>query len=300
MRTSTPGSNTINALAHIRLVKALRYLGRYPIVPLFILLVMVFAGILAPWISPHDPELARVRERIQPPAWAEGGTTEYLLGTDGLGRDILSRMLYGARISLIVAAVTLGIGATVGTVLGLLAGWYGGVVDEVIMRLVDIMLAIPVILIALVFVVALGPSFKLIILIMALTIWTRFARLIRGEVLSLKTMDYVALARVADASTLRIVFKHLFPGVINTLIVLASLQVGVVILLESSLSFLGAGVPRPTPAWGSMVADGRDRIAIGWWISAMPGIAIMLTVLSLNLLGDWLRDALDPRLRQLE
>ena len=281
-------------------MKAIRYLGRYPIVPVFILLVMVFAAIFAPWISPHDPELARVRDRIQPPAWVEGGTTEYLLGTDGLGRDILSRVLYGARISLIVAAVTLGIGGTLGTLLGLLAGWYGGAVDEVIMRLVDIMLALPIILIALVFVVALEPSFKIIILVLALTIWPRFARLIRAEVLSLKTMDYVALAQVAGASTSRIVAKHLFPGVINTLIVMASLQVGIIILLESTLSFLGAGVPSPTPAWGSMVDHGRDRIAIGWWISAMPGIAIMLTVLSLNLLGDWLRDALDPRLRQLE
>ena len=281
-------------------MKTLRYIGRYPVVPLFILLVMAFAGILAQWISPHDPELARVRDRIQPPAWEAAGSTEYLLGTDGLGRDILSRILYGARISLIVAAVTLGIGGTVGTVMGLLAGWYGGAVDELIMRLVDMMLAIPVILIALVFVVALGPSFKIIILVLALTIWPRFARLIRAETLSLKTMDYIALAQVAGASTPRMIFKHLFPGVINTLIVLASLQVGIVILLESTLSFLGAGVPPPTPAWGSMVADGRDRIAIGWWISAMPGIAILLTVMSLNLLGDWLRDALDPRLRQLD
>ena len=184
--------------------------------------------------------------------------------------------------------------------MGLLAGWYGGWVDEIIMRLVDIKLALPIILIALVFVVALGPSFNIIILVLALTIWPRFARLIRAEVLSLKTMDYVALAQVAGASTLRIVVRHLFPGVINTLIVLASLQVGIVILLESTLSFLGAGVPPPTPAWGSMVADGRDRIAIGWWISAIPGIAIMLTVLSLNLLGDWVRDALDPRLRQID
>ena len=281
-------------------MKTLRYFSRYPLVPAFVLLVMVLAGILAPWISPHDPELARLRVRIQPPAWQEGGTTEYPLGTDHLGRDILSRVFHGARISLIVAAVTLGIGGTVGTLLGLLAGWYGGWVDEIIMRLVDIKLALPIILIALVFVVALGPSFNIIILVLALTIWPRFARLIRAEVLSLKTMDYVALAQVAGASTLRIVVRHLFPGVINTLIVLASLQVGIVILLESTLSFLGAGVPAPTPAWGSMVADGRDRIAIGWWISAMPGIAIMLTVLSLNLLGDWVRDALDPRLRQID
>ena len=229
-----------------------------------------------------------------------GGSTKFLLGTDNQGRDLLSRIIFGARISLIVAAVTLGVGGTVGTFLGLLAGYHGGWVDELIMRLVDIKLSIPLILFALVMVLSFGQSFEMIVIILVLYIWPRFARQIRGEVLQLKTMDYVALAKVSGASTWRILFRHIFPGTINTLIVVATLQVGFVILVESTLSFLGAGVPPPTPAWGSMVADGRDFLALSWWEATMPAIAILLTVMSLNLFGDWLRDRLDPKLRQLE
>jgi len=228
------------------------------------------------------------------------GSTKYLLGTDQLGRDLLSRIIFGARISLIVAAITLVIGGGFGVFIGLMAGWYGGWVDEVLMRLVDIILAIPLILVALVLVVAVGQSFEMILAVLALWIWPRFARMVRGEVLQLKTLDYVALARVAGASTPRILIFHLFPGTINTLIVVATLQVGIVILVEATLSFLGAGVPPPDPAWGSMVADGRDRLVDAWWVATMPGVAILVTVMSLNLFGDWLRDKLDPKLRQME
>lgn len=229
----------------------------------------------------------------------EGGSTKFLLGTDHLGRDLLSRVIHGARISLIVSLVTLGVGGVLGVILGLAAGWYGGWTDEFLMRLVDIILSLPLILVALVLVVAVGQSLEIIVVVLALWIWPRFARMVRGEVLQLKTMDYVALARVAGASTWRILFKHLFPGTTNTLIVVATLQVGIVILVEATLSFLGAGVPPPEPAWGSMVADGRDRLTDAWWIATVPGAAILLTVMALNLFGDWLRDKLDPRLRQI-
>tara|TARA_Y100000780_G_scaffold65089_1_gene57732 strand:- start:1436 stop:2257 length:822 start_codon:yes stop_codon:yes gene_type:complete len=229
------------------------------------------------------------------------GSSKFLLGTDHLGRDVLSRVIYGARISLLVSIITLLVGGSIGITMGLVAGYYGGFVDEFLMRLVDIKLAIPLILIALVLVITLGQSLWIIVTVLCLFIWPRFARQVRGEVLQLKHMDYVSLAKVSGASTARILFIHIFPGTINTLIVVSTLQVGIVILLESTLSFLGAGVPPPTPAWGSMVADGRDKLAGGvWWISTFPGVAIMLTVMSLNWFGDWLRDTLDPRLRQLE
>lgn len=283
----------------VRIAKQVWQLRRWPIIPMFILVLFVITGVFAPLIAPHDPERGGLRERNLPPAWEEGGTTKFLLGTDHLGRDMFSRVIFGARISLAVALVTLGVGMVIGVASGLIAGWYGGWLDEFLMRIVDIKLAIPTILLALVLVLALGQSFLIIVAILAIAVWPRFARNVRGEVLQLKTMDFVSLAKVAGASTPRILFMHIFPGVINTLIVLATLEVGIVILLESTLSFLGAGVPPPTPAWGSMVSDGRDRLAVAWWISTMPGLAIMLVVLSMNLFGDWLRDRLDPRLRQL-
>ena len=240
-----------------------------------------------------DPKQPRVQ------ALAARGEVIVALGTDAQGRDILSRLFHGARVSLIVALVTLGVGGTIGTVVGLLAGYYGGWVDELLMRVVDIFLSLPYLLVALVLVVTLGQSFGLIVGVLSVFIWPLFARVVRAEVLQLKNMDYVDLARVSGAGTLRILFVHIFPGVINTLIVISTLNVGIVILVEAALSFLGAGVPPPTPAWGSMVGDGRDKLADAWWIATMPGLAIVFTVMSLNIFGDWLRDTLDPRLRQL-
>jgi peptide/nickel transport system permease protein len=277
----------------------LRRFRRVPIIPLLILILFVIVGVGATWIAPHDPTQTNLRDRNQPPAWLEGGDSRYLMGTDHLGRDVYSRVIHGARISLIVASMVILVGNTIGVVIGLLSGWYGGWVDEFCMRLVDIKLAIPTILLALVLVLALGQTFILIVGVLAITIWPRIARNVRGEVLQIKTLDYVALARVAGASTPRILSVHIFPGVINTLIVLTTLEIGIVILLESTLSFLGAGVPPPTPAWGSMVAEGRGRIAVAWWISTIPGLAILTVVMAANLFGDWLRDVLDPRLRQL-
>ena len=228
-----------------------------------------------------------------------GGSTDYLLGTDKVGRDILSRIIYGSRITIIVASIGIFLGGAIGTTLGIIAGYFGSWVDALIMRLVDISLSIPVILLALVLVAARGPGFGTVITVLIVLLWARYARMARGEALSVKMQDFVARSRVAGASHLRIMARHIFPNVFNSLVVLATLQVGWVIIAESTLSFLGAGIPRPNPAWGLMVADGRELIISNWWVSFFPGLAIMLTVMSANLLGDWLRDRLDPKQRQV-
>lgn len=277
-----------------------RQIKRYPLVSLGILaLVLVIPAIFAPVVAPHDPFLGTLSNRLAPPVWQDGGTMEHILGTDKLGRDILSRIIYGARVSLTVSLIAIFVGGIIGTTLGLISGYFGGKLDAVIMRLVDISLSLPTILLALVLVAAVGPSFGTVITVLIVLLWARYARLCRGETLAIKERDFIARARVAGASHTRIMFKYIFPNVVNSLIVLATLQVGYVILLESSLSFLGAGLPRAEPAWGVMVADGRELIVTAWWVSMFPGLAIMLTVLSLNLLGDWLRDHLDPKLRNV-
>ena len=228
-----------------------------------------------------------------------GGKGEFLLGTDKLGRDILSRIIFGSRVSIIVAGIAIFIAGSIGTSLGVAAGYFGGWVDAAIMRLVDISLSIPIILMALVLVAALGASFTTIIVVLIIFLWAQYARQCRGETLTVRVQDFVARARVSGASNTRIMIKHIFPNVFNSLVVLATLQVGFVIILESTLSFLGAGIPRPTPAWGLMVSDGRELIVAAWWVALFPGIAILLVVMSMNLLGDWLRDRLDPKQRQV-
>src|SRR5688572_18169179 len=283
-----------------RVAQAMRELRRYPVVALTLLvLFLVGPALLAPLVAPHDPLKGSLSKRLKPPVWDERGSSTHLLGTDKLGRDILSRMIYGARVSLTVSMVAIFVGGIIGTGLGLMSGYFGGKVDSLLMRLVDISLSLPTILLALVLVAAVGPSFGTVLTVLVVLLWARYARLVRGETLGIKERDFIARARVAGASHVRIMLKYLFPNVINSLIVLATLQVGYVILLESALSFLGAGLPRPTPAWGLMVADGRELIVSAWWVSMFPGLAIMLTVLSLNLLGDWLRDHLDPKLRNV-
>lgn len=283
-----------------RLTGAVLHAKQYPIVPVVtLLLLLVIPTFFAAQVAPHNPIKGSLSKRLKPPAWISGGSTTHLLGTDKMGRDILSRIIHGARISLIVSLVAIFVSGSIGTILGLISGYFGGRLDTVIMRLVDVSLALPTILLALVLVAAVGSSFGTVIAVITVILWARYARQVRGETLSLKTQDFIARARVSGASHVRIMVRYIFPNVVNTLVVLATLQVGAVILLESTLSFLGAGIPRPTPAWGVMIADGRELIVTAWWVALFPGLAIMLTVLSLNLLGDWLRDHLDPKLKHV-
>ncbi len=241
-----------------------------------------------------EPDIGETMVRIE-----KGGSWEYPFGTDKQGRDVLSRLMHGARISLAVSALAILLGGFLGTGLGMLAAFRGGMVDAVLMRIVDIKLAFPSILLALTLVVAIGSGFSTVVIVIALLLWARYARVVRGEALAIKERDFIDRARVAGASNLRIMLRHIFPNVFNTVIVLATLEVGHVIILEATLSFLGAGIPRPQPAWGLMAADGREVITSSWWIFLFPCLSIVLTVLSMNLLGDWLRDRLDPKLRNV-
>ena len=275
------------------------FLRRWPVLPVVVLGTLIILTIFASQIAPHSFRETDLRQRNRPPIWMEDGGSERILGGDVVGRDILSRLIHGARVSVMVAGISLVTGAIFGTALGLIAGYYGGLIDEVLMRFVDIWFSIPFILFALVVVLAFDPSLKVVLVLLGILAWSAFVRNIRAEVLLLKTTEYVAAARVSGASTLRIMLKHLLPGVFNTVMVLASLRVGQLILAEASLSFLGAGIPSPIPAWGVMVADGRNYLDTAWWVSTFPGLAILLTVMSFNFLGDWLRDKLDPRLRQV-
>jgi peptide/nickel transport system permease protein len=272
---------------------------RWPVVSLAIITLFVLIALLAPVLSPSDPYEQSLRLRFRPPVWEERGSWAYPLGTDRLGRDLLSRMIYGARVSLAAGVVTVLISSAFGAAVGLVAGYYGGRTDAALMRVTDATLSFPVILLALILAVTVGPSFANVVIAIAVILWARYARVIRGQVLTLMTLDFIAQARIAGAGAWRIITRHLLPNTLNTLVVLITLQVGYVIIVEASLSFLGAGIPPPTPAWGSMIAEGRDFVTSAWWVSFFPGLAILLVVLAFNLLGDWLRDTLDPRLRQL-
>jgi peptide/nickel transport system permease protein len=272
---------------------------RTPIIPLVIIGGMMLTAVFADFLTSYSPTEISLSTRLRPPFWEERGSLVYPLGTDPMGRDLLTRMIYGARVSLLVAVLSLIVGGGIGAALGLISGYYGGRLDALIMRIADTTMAFPIILFAILFVVVMGGSLGTTVVAIALVLWARYARVIRGEVLSLRERDFVAQARIAGASSARIILVHLFPNITNTLVVLLSLQVGWVIIVEASLSFLGAGIPPPTPTWGSMIAEGRDYIASAWWVSFFPGLAILATVLSFNLLGDWLRDALDPKLRQM-
>src|SRR3989454_847806 len=270
-----------------------------PWFPGVILVTLVLTAVFAPYLAPQSPTDGDITQKLIPPIWMERGDREHPLGTDRFGRDVLSRVIYGSRISLVVSLIAIGVAGTFGTALGLISGYRGGITDSILMRLSDVGLSLPTILIAVVLVAVSEPSFRNVILVISLLLWPRFARQMRGETLGIKEQDFVALAVVAGRSSAWIIWRHIFPNVVPTLLVISTLQVGYVILLEGTLSFLGVGVPPPSPAWGVMIADGRGFLATAWWMSLFPGLAMLLTVLAVNLMGDWLRDHLDPRLRQV-
>ena len=277
--------------------RAWRKLARNPLafVGGIILAIVIGAAVAAPWIAPHDPAKQSLIRRFTPPVWAQGGNANYVLGTDQVGRDILSRMIHGARISLIVGVLAVVISVLVGVSLGLISGYRGGRADIVIMTVVDVTLSFPQLLLALAFVAALGPSLVTIIVVLGLTGWERYARVVRAEVLALREKDFIEAARAMGVSGARIVFRHVLPNTFSSIIVLSTLQVAQAILAEAALSFLGVGSGRAYPTWGQMIALGRDFVSVAWWLPTFPGFAILLTVLAINLVGDRLRDALDPR-----
>jgi peptide/nickel transport system permease protein len=264
------------------------------IIPLVIFIILILTAILANFIAPYPFEKTDLAAR-----WAPPGSPHHLLGTDALGRDVLSRVIFGARVSLSVSLMTIFITAFVGTVLGILSGYVGGNTDSVIMRITDIALSFPALLLAMLLAVSLGPGFWTVVMALSVLGWAGYTRLVRGAALQIRNSDYVAQARISGASAFRIMFVHIFPNVVNPLIVIMTMAVGMMILAESGMSYLGIGIPQPTPSWGSMVSDGRNYLDTAWWISLFPGICIALVVLSGNFIGDWMRDKMDPRLRQI-
>jgi len=260
-----------------------------------ILVIVIGAAVFAPWVAPQDPTRQSLIRRFIPPVWAEGGKAVHVLGTDQVGRDILSRIIYGARVSLLVGVSAVAVSLTVGVTLGLLAGFLHGRVDTVITTVVDVWLSFPQLLLALAFVAALGPSLTTIIVVLGFTGWERYTRVVRAEVLALREKDFVEAARAMGASAARTIMRHLLPNTFSSIIVLSTLQVAQAILQEAALSFLGVGTGSAYPTWGQMIALGRDFVSVAWWLPTFPGLAILVTVLAINLVGDRLRDALDPR-----
>jgi peptide/nickel transport system permease protein len=271
-----------------------------PVLPILIIIVLTLVAVFADFLTPYNPEVGALGDRFHPPMWVAGGTAAHWLGTDHIGRDVLSRLIFGTRVSMIVGFTAVIFAGVVGTSLGIISGFFGGWVDQVIMRVTDAWLALPALTFAIFLAAIVGPSEWNLVIILGIVYWTRYARVVRGEVLSLKERDFVRLAIVAGCSRWTIMRRHLLPNVLNSAIVLATLMLGVVIVTEATLSFLGIGVPPPKPAWGLMLADGKKGLMAGyWWLTVFPGVCIVLMVLAANLLGDWLRVKLDPQLRQL-
>jgi peptide/nickel transport system permease protein len=262
-----------------------------------VMVTFVLLGIFAPFIAPHDPVSQTLTARLTAPVWASEGTSEYLLGTDQLGRDVLSRVIHGSRISLTIGIFGMTVGFILGSTLGVIAGFARGFLDDVIMFLVDVQLALPFIVVALAVIAIFGANLTVLLLLVGLAGWEGFARIARGMVLSTSENAYVEAARALGASRIRIVLRHIVPNISAPLIVFATLNLTSIILLESTLSFLGLGVQPPMASWGSMIGTGRDFLGTAWWIAVVPGAAIVLVTMSISLFGDWLRDALDPTLR---
>jgi len=291
--TSNP--NTVKKRLNKLAIRMLR--SKTGMVGLIIVLFVVLMAIFAPLLAPYDPAKTNVVDRLHPPFWMDGGSSNYLLGTDNLGRDILSRIIFGSRISLVVGIAAVLVAGAIGMILGLIAGYYGKVLDFIIMRTVDSILAIPTILFMLIVLAVLGPSIPTLILVLGGTSWVTYARMVRSETLSVKERDYVRSAKAIGAKNLRIIAKYILPNVISSFIVIATLNVATVIILEASLSFLGLGIQPPEVSWGLMLSDGRQYIATSWWVATFPGLAITITVLGVIFLGDWLRDELDPKMK---
>jgi ABC-type dipeptide/oligopeptide/nickel transport system permease subunit len=265
------------------------------IVSLGVILTFFIAALLPNQFLPHDPTRQSLRSRFQPPVWMEGGSWRHVLGTDNLGRDLLSRAIRGARVSLLTTTLSVALGAMVGVLLGLSAGYFGGWIDEVLSRLMDVQLAFPLMLLMIAIVGVLGASLTVLVAALALASWPRYARLIRGSALALRDREFVEASRALGATQLGTLFRHVAPNALSPVIVFTTFELSRILLIESALSFLGLGVPPPTPSWGSIIADGRAYLLDAWWISAIPGLLITLLVLAFNFLGDALRDALDPR-----
>lgn len=275
-----------------------RHFARHPLGVMggIMLLLVLGSAMFADYLAPHEPNKQRLLARFTPPAWAPGGSTQYPLGTDNVGRDIFSRIIHGSRISLVVGFAAVGVSMLIGVTLGLLSGFLGGRVDAAIMGLVDLMLAFPQLILAFAIAAVLGPGLGNIILVLGLTGWERYARVVRAEVLALREREFVQAARAIGVPTARIICRHIMPNTFSSVIVMATLQTAQAILAEATLSFLGLGTGSTYPSWGQMIALGRDYINVAWWLSTFPGLAILLTVLAINLIGDRVRDMLDPRM----
>jgi len=262
-----------------------------------VLLLIIASAAFAPLIAPHDPLQVDIRHRLSPPAWMDRGTAEHLLGTDQVGRDLLARMIYGGRVSLVVGVAAVIISATIGVLLGLAAGYFGGNTDWTIMTLINVMLTFPFVLLALAVIAVLGPNLTNMIIVLGAAGWPIYARVVRAETLAIREREFVLAGRALGMGHLRLIFRQIVPNLVSTIVVIATLQVAQVIILESFLSFLGLGVQPPTPAWGNMLGEGRVYMLNSWWIATFPGLAIFLTTLVINLMGNALRDWLDPHLK---